>query len=79
MINAIELPPCRPTDICDYLVMSTHKWMGNVKTAGVVVYSESIAPPLPHAVSFGYDKGMLCGGTAAQVRRPSCVTLCDLF
>ena len=58
----------RPTDICDYLVMSTHKWMGNVKTAGLVVYADGVAPPLPHAVSFGYDGAMLRDGeTAVQV------------
>ena len=60
------MPNNRPTDICDYLVMSTHKWMGNVKTAGFVVYAESMPPPLPHAVSFGYEKGILHGETAAQ-------------
>ena len=63
----MNLPPIRPTDICDYLVMSTHKWMGNVKTAGLVVYADCVAPPLPHAVSFGYDGGMLRGDNAAQV------------
>ena len=59
----------RPTDLCDYLVMSTHKWLGNVKTAGIVVYADSVAPPLPPAISFGYDKGILLhGDTVAQVR-----------
>ena len=62
-----NLPLIRPTDICDYLVMSTHKWMGNVKTAGLVVYADGVAPPLPHAISFGYDGGMLRKETVVQV------------
>ena len=61
------MPLIRPTDICDYLVMSTHKWMGNVKPAGLVVYADGVAPPLPHAISFGYDRGMLRKETAVQV------------
>ena len=62
----MKLHSNRPTDVCDYLVMSTHKWLGNVKTAGLVVYADRMAPPLPHAISFGYDKGMLHGETTAQ-------------
>ena len=69
----LNLQFLRPTDICDYLVMSTHKWMGNVKTAGLVVYADRVAPPLPHAVSFGYDGAMLNGGeTAVQVSPTAC-------
>ena len=55
--NGPNIATIRPTDVCHYLVMSTHKWLGNVKTAGLVVYAEGVAPPMPHAVSFGYDKG----------------------
>jgi selenocysteine lyase/cysteine desulfurase len=26
---------------CDYWVMSTHKWLGNIKTAGFLIYKEN--------------------------------------
>ena len=47
--------------------------MGNVKTAGLVVYADRVPPPLPHGVSFGYDGAMLNGGeTAVQVSPTAC-------
>ena len=38
----------------DYWVMSTHKWLGNVKTCGLVLWSDKVVCPEPPAVSFGY-------------------------
>ena len=38
----------------DYWVMSTHKWISNVKTCGVVLWGENVDCPEPPAVSFGY-------------------------
>ena len=38
----------------DYWVMSTHKWISNVKTCGLVLWSEHVDCPEPPAVSFGY-------------------------
>ena len=38
----------------DYWVMSTHKWISNVKTCGVVMWSDKVDCPDPLAVSFGY-------------------------
>ena len=35
--------------------MSTHKWMANVKTCGVILWREGLVDfPNPPAVSFGY-------------------------
>ena len=38
----------------DYWVMSTHKWMANVKTCGIVLWSDKVDCPEPPAVSFRY-------------------------
>ena len=39
----------------DYWIMSTHKWMANVKTCGVILWREGLVDfPNPPAVSFGY-------------------------
>ena len=38
----------------DYWVMSTHKWIANVKTCGVVLWNDTVDCPKPPAVSFGY-------------------------
>ena len=38
----------------DYWVMSTHKWLSNVKTCGLVLWSENVDCPEPPAVSLGY-------------------------
>jgi len=41
----------------DYYAMSTHKWLSNIKTCGILFWSESAAlPNQPPAVSFGYKK-----------------------
>ena len=39
----------------DYFVMSTHKWLSNVKTCGLVLYRDPQQPPLPPAISFGWE------------------------
>ena len=38
----------------DYWVMSTHKWIANVKTCGIILWSDQVDCPEPPAVSFGY-------------------------
>eukprot|EP00111_Clytia_hemisphaerica_P016719 TCONS_00049577-protein len=37
----------------DYFVMSTHKWIGNTKTCGIIRYKDQA--PLPPAISFGWE------------------------
>jgi len=39
----------------DYFVMSTHKWISNVKTCGVVVFKDVNSAPTPPAISFGWE------------------------
>jgi len=39
----------------DYFVMSTHKWISNVKTCGVVVFKDVNSAPTPPAFSFGWE------------------------
>jgi len=39
----------------DYFVMSTHKWISNVKTCGVVVFKDLQSSPRPPAISFGWE------------------------
>jgi selenocysteine lyase/cysteine desulfurase len=39
----------------DYFVMSTHKWLCNVKTCGIIRFGEKSRPPNPPAISFGWD------------------------
>ena len=40
----------------DYWVMSTHKWLGNVKTSGFLIYGDNaLVPNSPVGISFGYD------------------------
>ena len=40
----------------DYWVMSTHKWLGNIKTAGFLIYKDDvIIPNSPVGISFGFD------------------------
>lgn len=41
----------------DYYALSTHKWLANVKTCGILFYNENAAlPNHPPAISFGYKK-----------------------
>jgi len=40
----------------DFFVMSTHKWISNVKTCGVVVFKDLNSSPCPPAISFGWDE-----------------------
>jgi selenocysteine lyase/cysteine desulfurase len=35
--------------------MSTHKWLCNVKTCGIIRFGEKALPPNPPAISFGWD------------------------
>ena len=35
--------------------MSTHKWIGNIKTCGIIRFGERALPPNPPAISFGWD------------------------
>lgn len=35
--------------------MSTHKWLCNVKTCGIIRYGEKTPAPNPPAISFGWD------------------------
>ena len=35
--------------------MSTHKWIGNIKTCGIIRFGEKALPPNPPAISFGWD------------------------
>lgn len=37
----------------DFFVMSTHKWLGNVKTCGIIRFKDHA--PLPPAISFGWE------------------------
>ncbi len=39
----------------DYFVMSTHKWLGNIKTCGIIRFGDEALPPNPPAISFGWD------------------------
>ncbi|XP_065674423.1 uncharacterized protein LOC124819331 isoform X2 [Hydra vulgaris] len=39
----------------DYFVMSTHKWIGNVKTCGVIRFKTIEACPRPPAISYGWN------------------------
>jgi len=39
----------------DYFVMSTHKWISNVKTCGLVIYKDVEKHPIPPAISFGWE------------------------
>lgn len=38
----------------DYFVMSTHKWLGNVKTCSVIRVGDGMETPQPVGISFGY-------------------------
>ena len=38
----------------DYFVMSTHKWLSNVKTCGIVLFKDPDQHPVPPAISFGW-------------------------
>eukprot|EP01062_Namystynia_karyoxenos_P015652 TRINITY_DN1568_c0_g1_i1.p1 TRINITY_DN1568_c0_g1~~TRINITY_DN1568_c0_g1_i1.p1 ORF type:complete len:1371 (+),score=475.37 TRINITY_DN1568_c0_g1_i1:150-4262(+) len=40
----------------DYYVMSTHKWLGNIKTCGIVRYHHGVPPPTAAAISFGHGR-----------------------
>jgi len=42
-------------DDVDYFVMSTHKWMGNIKTCGIIRFKCLSSPPCPPAISFGWS------------------------
>ena len=46
----------------DYFVMSSHKWLCNVKTCGIIRFGGSCPPPNPPAISFGWD--LPAGGQA---------------
>ncbi|XP_057311153.1 uncharacterized protein LOC130648998 isoform X1 [Hydractinia symbiolongicarpus] len=50
----------------DYFVMSTHKWIGNVKTCGVVLYKTEA--PSPPVISFGWEPRNAKLGTTEKVR-----------
>jgi len=39
----------------DFFVMSTHKWISNVKTCGIVVFKDLNSAPCPPAISFGWE------------------------
>ena len=50
-------------DNADYYIVSTHKWLGNIKTCGVVrlgAGNDGEAPRLlcPNGVSFGWNKNL---------------------
>jgi hypothetical protein len=36
--------------------MSSHKWLCNVKTCGIIRFSDSCQPPNPPAISFGWNQ-----------------------
>mmetsp|Transcript_8532 Transcript_8532/g.20638 ORF Transcript_8532/g.20638 Transcript_8532/m.20638 type:complete len:1930 (-) Transcript_8532:626-6415(-) len=77
-VDAVGRGLKRKLRFVDYYVLSTHKWLGNVKTAGVVRWRTSSTPKsseksshaqkvvLPptrvSAVSFGFDKYLLAAG-----------------
>nr|XP_012557475.2 uncharacterized protein LOC100215679 [Hydra vulgaris]XP_047133732.1 uncharacterized protein LOC100215679 [Hydra vulgaris]XP_047133733.1 uncharacterized protein LOC100215679 [Hydra vulgaris]XP_047133734.1 uncharacterized protein LOC100215679 [Hydra vulgaris] len=42
-------------DHVDYFVMSTHKWIGNTKSCGIIRFKNIEACPRPPAISFGWD------------------------
>lgn len=55
-------------DNADYYIVSTHKWIGNIKTCGVVrlgAGNDGEAPRLlcPNGVSFGWNKNLWDSGT----------------
>jgi len=39
----------------DFFVMSTHKWISNVKTCGVILFKDLNSAPCPPAISFGWE------------------------
>jgi len=41
----------------DFFVMSTHKWISNVKTCGIVLFKDLESAPCPPAISFGWEHG----------------------
>ena len=42
-------------DRIDFFVMSTHKWIGNVKTCGLIRYRSLASLPCAPAISFGWE------------------------
>ena len=50
----------------DFFVMSTHKWISNVKTCGVVVFRDIKNHPQPPAISFGWSGSQ--AGSVRQIR-----------
>jgi 5-histidylcysteine sulfoxide synthase len=50
----------------DFFVMSTHKWISNVKTCGVVVFKDVGSHPEPPAISFGWSRSK--AASVGQIR-----------
>ena len=42
----------------DFFVMSTHKWISNVKTCRVVIFRDLNSSPCPPAISFGWQQNI---------------------
>jgi len=43
-------------DNVDYFVMSSHKWLGNIRTCGVVRFKSIKSAPSPPVISFGWSQ-----------------------
>eukprot|EP00090_Calanus_glacialis_P047225 TRINITY_DN9685_c0_g1_i1.p1 TRINITY_DN9685_c0_g1~~TRINITY_DN9685_c0_g1_i1.p1 ORF type:complete len:1465 (-),score=349.19 TRINITY_DN9685_c0_g1_i1:88-4482(-) len=52
----------------DFFVMSTHKWISNVKTCGVVVFKDLNSAPCPPAISFGWEHNHSHTQSIAKIR-----------
>ena len=48
--------------------MSTHKWLSNVKTCGVVIFRDPAGAPAPPNISFGWEPAQQAELTVERVR-----------